>query len=205
MTCDIPGTADCPASRTDPSSPDRLWPAVLDWMAAQRVYDMRRVICWGLSAGGYYAIRAAHQHSRRLAGAVGHGAGTHHYLGRTWLDRVDGHEYPFSVTEALVGKYGYADVEQLKARAQREFSLVEAGITDKPCCRLLLVNGVDDGLMPIEDSMLLFERGSVKEARFHSGRTHVSGPRLRRVPAPVADLHARRWAIQRRTHRVRVL
>lgn len=173
VTCDIPGTADCPAARRDPASPDRLWPAVLDWMQSQGVFDPRRIVAWGLSAGGYYAIRAAHLHADRLAGAVGHGAGTHHYLGRSWLERVDGHEYPFSVTEALVGKYGYRDVEELKECAQRDFSLVESGIVEKPSCRLLLVNGVEDGLMPIEDSMLLFEYGRAKEARFYSGLPHM--------------------------------
>ena len=28
---DIPGTADCPADRRDPTSPDRLWTSILDW------------------------------------------------------------------------------------------------------------------------------------------------------------------------------
>lgn len=28
---DIPGTADCPADRKDPTSPDRLWTSILDW------------------------------------------------------------------------------------------------------------------------------------------------------------------------------
>lgn len=28
---DIPGTADCPADRRDPTSPERLWTSILDW------------------------------------------------------------------------------------------------------------------------------------------------------------------------------
>jgi hypothetical protein len=40
-------------------------------------------------------------------------------------------------------------------------------------CRLLLINGMIDGLMPIEDSMLLSEFGSPKEMRLISNRLHM--------------------------------
>lgn len=128
-------------------------------------FDMKKCLAWGLSAGGYYALRLGHTHASRMAGVIGQGAGTHHYLGREWLDHVDDHEYPFSVTKALVKKYGYKDVEELKEKAQKTFSLVENDIVKMRSCRVLLVNGTHDGLMPIEDSMLLMEYGRPKEAR----------------------------------------
>jgi hypothetical protein len=53
---DIPGTADCPADRKDPEASERLWTSILDWMAGEGVYDMKRIITWGLSAGGYNAV-----------------------------------------------------------------------------------------------------------------------------------------------------
>lgn len=56
IIADIPGTADCPADRRDPKSADRLWTSVLDWMAEEGTFDMKRVIVWGLSAGGYNAV-----------------------------------------------------------------------------------------------------------------------------------------------------
>jgi hypothetical protein len=127
--------------------------------------NQRKVIAWGLSAGGYYAIRLAHTHAARLAGAVGHGAGTHHYLGAEWLKEVDHHEYPFDLTRGYLDKYGYSSWEELLEKCQKEYSLVENGIVNMKSCRLLLMNGVLDGLMPIEDSMLLMEYGSPKEAR----------------------------------------
>ncbi len=134
-------------------------------MAEQRVFNMRKVMTWGLSAGGYYAIRIAHTHKDRLAGSCGQGAGTHHFFSKEWLDHADDHEYPFTLTPALAMKFGYKDADELKEKAQKQFSLVESGIVDQPSCRLLLVNGIEDGLMPIEDSMLMFEHGSAKEAR----------------------------------------
>lgn len=96
VICEIPGTADCPADPADPASPDRLWSSVLEYMGQRAEFDMSRVAAWGLSAGGFYAIRAACTHRERLAGSVAHGPGSHHFLGSEWLSRVNDHEYPFT-------------------------------------------------------------------------------------------------------------
>ncbi|KAF2665301.1 alpha/beta-hydrolase [Microthyrium microscopicum] len=173
---DIPGVADCPANRQDPASGDRLFAAVLDWIATQPELDASKVLAWGLSAGGYYAIRLAHVQADKLVGAIGHGAGTHHYIGREWLKEVDHHEYPFDLQRAYLGKYGYGSWEELLEKCQKEYSLVELGIVQKKSCRLLLVNGVMDGCMPIEDSMLLMEYGTPKEGRFIQQRAHMGYP-----------------------------
>lgn len=176
VIAEIPGTADCPADRRDPLSPDRLWTSVLDWIRAQPGLDSSRVLAWGLSAGGYYAIRLAHTHHTQLLGAIGQGAGSHHFLGREWLSRVDYHEYPFTLSHAYIKKYGYDSWDQLLENAQKDFSLVNSGLLDGPCCRLLLVNGTWDGLMPIEDSILLMNYGRPKEARFYEKMLHMGYP-----------------------------
>jgi len=95
VVVEIPGTADCPADSADPESPDRLWTSLLEWMGKDGRFDMRRVMVWGLSSGGYYAIRIAHTHKDQLVGSVAQGAGCHYFYDREWLERADGHEYPF--------------------------------------------------------------------------------------------------------------
>lgn len=177
IVLEIPGTADCPADPADPTSPERLWDSLLAWMAAFRgVFDMRRIVVWGLSAGGYYAVRIAHTHQDRLAGSVAQGAGVHHFFEPAWLTKADGHEYPFQLTPALALKYGFATAREYVAGALAKFSLLTNGILDQPSTRLLLINGTQDGLMPIEDSMLLFDHGSPKEARFFPGKLHMGYP-----------------------------
>jgi hypothetical protein len=57
--------------------------------------------------------------------------------------------------------------------AQDTWSLVKTGVVSMKSCRLLLINGMIDGLMPIEDSMLLSEFGSPKEMRLISNRLHM--------------------------------
>lgn len=176
VVVEIPGTADCPADSADPESPDRLWSSLLDWMEETGRFEMGRVMVWGLSSGGYYAIRVAHTHKERLIGSVAQGAGCHYFFDREWLERADGHEYPFRLTPAMAIKHGYKTVEEYKAGVQKKFSLLETGIIHKPSTRLLLINGTLDGLMPIEDSMMLFEYGSPKEARFFTGALHMGYP-----------------------------
>lgn len=186
VVVEIPGTADCPADPADPESPDRLWTSLLMWMDkyrirsedddSLRVFNMNKIMVWGLSAGGYYAVRIAHTHKRNLAGVVAQGAGVHYFYDEAWLSRVDGHEYPAQLTPAFAMKHGYNSVEEFKTGVQKKFSLLENGILDKPSTRLLLINGTQDGLMPIEDSMMLMEYGSPKEARFFTGALHMGYP-----------------------------
>lgn len=95
LAVEVPGTADCPADPSDPESPDRLWSSVLDWLEADGRFDMKRVLVWGLSTGGYYAVRSAYTHSERLLACVGQGAGVHHFFDEEWLGKADGHQYPF--------------------------------------------------------------------------------------------------------------
>lgn len=189
---DIPGTTvDCPANQRDPLSPDRLFSSILEWIQDHPHLDEKKVIAWGLSAGGYYAIRLAHTHRERLLGSVGHGAGTHHYIGREWLEQIDKHEYPFGLERAYTQKYGYSSFEELKEKCQDEFSLISGkgeGVavvaSGMKSCRLLVVNGVLDGCMPVEDSMLLAEYGSPKEMRFIRSRMHMGYPEANGIVYP---------------------
>ncbi|EAL94052.1 heptaketide hydrolyase ayg1 [Aspergillus fumigatus Af293] len=176
VVAEIPGTADCPADPADPASPDRLWDSVLSYLDQRPELNTAKMVVWGLSAGGYYAIRAAHTHRDRLLGAIAHGPGCHYYLDPEWLAKVNDHEYPFEITAAWATKHGYKTVEEFVAGAQKKFSLVETGIVDQPSCRLLLLNGVDDGVVPIEDCLVLFEHGSPKEGRFYKGLPHMGYP-----------------------------
>ncbi len=92
---EIPGTGDCPALRKDATSPDRLWSSLLDWMDGREELDKGRRVAWGLSTGGYYAMRIACTHKERLTGVVSQGGGCHRMFEPEWLAKVDHLEYPF--------------------------------------------------------------------------------------------------------------
>lgn len=176
LVVEIPGTGDSPATPSDPTSPDRQWSSVLDWISTQAEVDSRKIVVWGFSTGGYYALRIAHTHATRLLGSVSLGGGAHHMFDREWLEEVNRLEYPFDLADTLAYKFGYADLE-LFIREAHKFSLVEDGTLDRPCCKnVLLVNGTDDEIFPIDDMFVALERGLPKLARMVKDKKHMGEP-----------------------------
>ena len=178
IVLEIPGTGDSPALASDITSPDRIWSSVLDWVDAQEAIDSSRVCMWAYSTGGYYAIRAAHTHASRMAGVVALGGGCHYMFDPDWLDEVNHLEYPFDLAHTLSYKWGYGnDLDKFKAEAMDKFSLLNDGTLDKAeCTRLLLVNGTEDEIFPVDDYYLCLEHGKPKEARFVTGTKHMGEP-----------------------------
>jgi hypothetical protein len=177
IVLEVPGTGDCPANASDVTSPDRLYSSLLDWIAQQPHLDAKRTAVWAFSTGGYYGMRVAHTHKDRLAGVAALGGGCHHMFDRAWLDEVNHLEYPFDLANTLAYKWGYGnDVESFKREGQKKFSLLNDGTLDKECTRLLLVNGTEDEIFPIDDYYLALMRGGPKEARFVDGKKHMGEP-----------------------------
>ncbi|OTA30814.1 hypothetical protein BTJ68_10635 [Hortaea werneckii EXF-2000] len=83
-------------------------PAILDWMAQDGRFHMGKVLCWGLSAGGHNAIRAAHTHSTRLLAPSARAQEPTTFFSRAWLEKAKNHEYPWTALPALRAKFGYA-------------------------------------------------------------------------------------------------
>lgn len=172
---EIPGTGDSPALRQDPTSPDRQWKSVLDWVGQQKELDSKKVIVWGFSTGGYYALRVAHTEKDRLLASISLGGGAHHMFDREWLENVNKLEYPFDLAGTLTYKFGYKSLEDF-INDSAKYSLLNDGTLAKPCCRMLLVNGNDDEIFPIDDMFVALENGMPKEARMVKGKKHMGEP-----------------------------
>jgi pimeloyl-ACP methyl ester carboxylesterase len=175
VIAEIPGTGDSPALKSDPTSPDRQWSSVLDWINEQKEVDSKKIVTWGFSTGGYYSLRAAHTHKDRLLACISLGGGAHHMFDRAWLSEVNKLEYPFDLAGTLSYKFGYPDLESFIAEAGK-FSLLNDGTLDKPCTKVLLVNGNDDEIFPIDDMFVALERGMPKLARMVRGKKHMGEP-----------------------------
>ncbi|KAI8633476.1 alpha/beta-hydrolase [Xylariaceae sp. FL1651] len=175
LVVEIPGTGDNPGASSDPESPDRVWSSMFEWVGKRKSIDQTKVVNWGFSTGGYYSIRLAHTHAEKLRGVVALGGGCHHMFDAEWLDAVDHLEYPFDLAHTLCHKFGYGtDFERFKKEARDRFSLLSTGVLEKPgCARLLLVNGTEDEVFPIDDYYLCLQHGDPKEARFVSGVKHM--------------------------------
>lgn len=173
---EIPGTGDAPGDPSDPESADRQLSSLLDWVATQPGLDAKRVVLLGTSTGSYNALRAAHTHHDRLARVIAQGCLSDSGFSREWLDLADGGEYPFAITEALRIKFGFENVEDMKENARRKFSLVDNGILDRECTDLTLLNGWDDTIFPIEDSLVALRHGTMKSGKFFEGLGHMGEP-----------------------------
>jgi pimeloyl-ACP methyl ester carboxylesterase len=189
VTFEIPGTGDCPAAPNDPTSPDRLLSSVLDWVtatAADHGFNPGKIIARGVSTGGYNALRAAHTHAERLVAAVVHGGGCHHMFDPGWIAAQNRMEYPFALSEALAYKFGYRDPDPATAVARytaeaHKFSLADSGVLDTPACKLLVINGMQDSIFPIEDSILAATRGSDADLVIRGGRAHMGNPEAEEI------------------------
>ena len=184
LSFEIPGTGDCPAAPEDPTSPDRLMSSVLEWVAASAPrygFDSKRIIARGISTGGYYAFRVAHTHADQLFAVVAQGGGCHHMFDAAWIGAQDQMEYPFALAEALAYKFGYREKNFPAAVARyaaegRKFSLVDSDIIGKPTCRLLVINGMEDSIFPIEDSLIVASTGKRKDLIARGNRGHMGNP-----------------------------
>lgn len=176
VVVEIPGTGDSPAAKSDPMSADRQWSSVLDWIDAEKSVDSTKIVVWGFSTGGYYSLRIAHTHADRILGSASLGGGAHHMFDREWLEHANVLEYPFDLSNTLAFKFGYNDLESFIKEAGK-FSLLNDGTLGKPCCKnMLLVNGTEDEIFPIDDLFVATEHGTPKMVRTVKGKKHMGEP-----------------------------
>ena len=181
LSFEIPGTGDCPAAPNDPAAADRLMSSVMEWVTANSAaygFDLTKIVARGISTGGYYAMRIAHTHSDRLFAAVAQGGGCHHMFDAAWIRAQDQMEYPFALAEALAYKFGYRGSDAVEAYTNngRKFSLLESGVLDRPSCKLLVINGMEDSIFPIEDSLIVGLQRDKKDVVLRGNRGHMGNP-----------------------------
>ena len=181
LSFEIPGTGDCPAASNDPASADRLMSSIFEWVMANSThygFDLTKILARGISTGGYYAMRVAHTHADRLFAVVAQGGGCHHMFDAAWIRAQDQMEYPFALAEALAYKFGYRGADAVEAYAldSSKFSLLASGVLDYPSCKLLVINGMEDSIFPIEDSLIVGLRGDKKDLVIRGNRGHMGNP-----------------------------
>jgi len=179
LLIDMPGTGDAPLVGSE--NAERLWDAVLDWCATRHEIDTKRIAVWGGSTGGYWAAKVAHTHRTRIAAAVAQGGCAHYAFTPEWIEKAQHGTYAFELAETLASAFGQKGFDEWVELCPR-LSLLKQGVLDKPCGPLLLVNGIEDSIFPIEDMYLLLQHGDPKAARFyptgHMGYTPDTNPTI---------------------------
>ncbi|HEX8968640.1 MAG TPA: alpha/beta fold hydrolase [Chloroflexota bacterium] len=178
LAIDMPGVGDAPLDGS--TDAERQWDAVFDWIAGRDDLDARRVALHGNSTGGYWAAKLAHTHRDRIRAAVDHGGPAHHAFQPDWIARAQTGEYPFELAETLASAFGGKSYDDWLTIAPG-LSLLNQGILDAPSAPLLLVNGVQDSIFPIQDMYVLLEHGTPKSARLFADEAHMGGSQAMEV------------------------
>lgn len=153
LALDMPGTGEAPATLAPGA--ERMFAAVLDWVAARSDLDPGRVVVQGRSWSGYWAALLAVTERARLRGAVMHGGPIHHYFQPHWLaPSLESREYLYDYLPATAALFGVDTLDQVLAAAPAH-SLQAQGYLGRPAAPLLLVNGARDSQIPIADVELL--------------------------------------------------
>jgi esterase FrsA len=159
---DMPGTGQSSVRVIVPGA-EREFSRVLDYVATRPELDAKRVALYGGSWGGHWSARLAYTERERVRGAVVQGGPIHAYFQPEWQRKALGtREYLFELFEARAAVYGARTLEDFLAYGPR-MSLADAGMLDKASAPMLVINGMKDSQVPVEDVFALMRAGSPKE------------------------------------------
>jgi pimeloyl-ACP methyl ester carboxylesterase len=173
LALDMPGTGQSAIRQVAPGA-EREFSRVLDYVATRKnEIDAKRVVVYGGSWGGHWAARLAYAERERLRGAVVQGGPVHEYFQPEWQKKAIGtREYLFELFEARAAIYGAKTLDEFLAYGPK-MSLKDAGLLDKPSAPMLLINGMRDTQVPVEDVFLLMRSGSPKEVWINPQGGHM--------------------------------
>jgi esterase FrsA len=169
---DMPGTGQSTIRQVVPGA-EREFSRVLDYVATRKDIDAKRVVVYGGSWGGHWSARVAYAERERIRGAVVQGGPVHEYFQPEWQKKaITTREYLFELFEARAAIYGAKTLDEFLAYGPR-MSLKTAGWLDRPSAPMLLINGMRDTQVPIEDLFLLMRSGSPKEVWINPQGGHM--------------------------------
>jgi esterase FrsA len=169
---DMPGTGQSTLRQVAPGA-EREFSRVLDYIATRKDLDAKRVVVYGGSWGGHWAARLAYAERGRIRGAVVQGGPVHEYFQPGWQkEAIKTREYLFELFEARAAIYGARTLDDFLAYGPK-MSLKDAGWLDKPSAPMLVINGMKDTQVPVEDVFLLMRSGSPKEVWINPQGGHM--------------------------------
>jgi pimeloyl-ACP methyl ester carboxylesterase len=175
LCLDMPGTGEAPI-KIDVGA-EKMYSAAIDYLLTRRDVDGKQLAAMGVSWGGYWGAILGFTEKERLRGTVVWGGPVHNYFQRDWQTKALGtREYLFDLFPARASVYGVTAIEEFFAYGPR-MSLEARGFIGKPSTRTLLINGVNDTQVPIDDLYLLQRTGTPKEAWVNPQGGHIGrGP-----------------------------
>jgi esterase FrsA len=161
LAVDGPGTGQNPIKVSE--NAERVLSRVLDYIATRPEIDKTRVAMHGVSWGAYWATKMAIVEHSRLRGASAQSPPTDRFFQKEFLmnDLIGNREYLFDQVPALMAIFDNVTTVDQMAEVLPNMSLVKQGLLGKPMSPMLILAGVKDTQVPIDDIYLLMNKGDV--------------------------------------------
>ena len=174
LAVDGPGTGQNPIKVSETA--DRMLSRVIDYAQSRPEIDKNRLAVHGVSWGAYWATKMAIVERARLRGASAQSPPVDKFFQKDFLmnSLMGNREYLFDQVPALMSILeGVHTLDELGEYLPK-MSLVRQGLLGNPMAPMLILAGVNDTQVPIEDEYLLLSKGDVpKEAWINPHGGHL--------------------------------
>jgi dienelactone hydrolase len=184
LAIDGPGQGETEFVRNIEPAYERPVAAVVDWLERRSDLDLDRLGVFGVSLGGYYAVRAAAFESR-IRAAIDH-AGTFS-LAENWPNRS-------AISRAAFQKRsGAANDAEAQERAR---AIDLTGVAERVECPLLVVHGKLDPISPFSDAERVAAAAANAELAVFEDGNHGLTNRVYESRSLMADWMAERLGVK---------
>ncbi len=161
LAVDGPGTGQAPIKVSETS--ERMLSRVIDYAQSRPEVDKNRIALHGVSWGAYWATKMAIVERGRLRGASAQSPPVDLFFQKDFLlnHLLGNREYLFDQVPALMNILEGVHTLDEMAEYLPKMSLVHQGLLGKPMAPMLVIAGVLDTQVPIEDDYLLLSKGDV--------------------------------------------
>jgi hypothetical protein len=161
LAVDGPGTGQAPIKVSETS--ERMLSRVIDYAQSRPETDKTRIAFHGVSWGAYWATKMAIVERARLRGASAQSPPVDRFFQKDFLmnSLLGNREYLFDQVPALMNILEGVHTLDEMGEFLPKMSLVHQGLLGKPMAPMLILAGVLDTQVPIEDEYLLLSKGDV--------------------------------------------
>ena len=185
LAVDGPGTGQSPIKVSETS--ERQLSKVLDYAQSRPEIDKNRIALHGVSWGAYWATKMAIVERARLRGASAQSPPVDAFFQKDFLMNhlLGNREYLFDQVPALMNILeGVHTLDELGEYLPK-MSLVHQGLLGKPMAPMLVIAGVLDTQVPIEDEYLLLSKGDLPKDAWINPRGGHLGRQVGVWPDPL--------------------
>jgi hypothetical protein len=174
LAVDGPGTGQNPIKVSETA--DRMLSKVIDYAQSRPEIDKNRIAMHGVSWGAYWATKMAIVERARLRGCSAQSPPVDKFFQRDFLmnSLLGNREYLFDQVPALMNILEGVHTLDEMGDYLPKMSLVHQELLGKPMAPMLILAGVLDTQVPIDDEYLLLSKGDVpKEAWINPHGGHL--------------------------------